>query len=154
MMTIKKNQKGFTLIELMIVVAIIGILAAIAVPNFISYRNKAKVSSALATASSIRGAMAGYAADSSGNSFPDETAIPDNDWDKLRTVINDNGGTLKENAAAQGFVRGAIDYTATPDPADADVIGDWELTLTVAGVPESQIGYKIVLSPSGIKKQS
>ncbi len=40
------NQKGFTLIELMIVIAIIGILAAIAIPNFIAYRDKSFCSAA------------------------------------------------------------------------------------------------------------
>lgn len=37
----KRNQKGFTLVELLIVIAIIGILAAIAIPQFSSYREKA-----------------------------------------------------------------------------------------------------------------
>ena len=48
------NAKGFTLIELMIVVAIIGILAAIAIPAYQNYTTRAQVSEALNMASSIK----------------------------------------------------------------------------------------------------
>ena len=54
------NQKGFTLIELMIVIAIIGILAAIAIPNFISYRNKTFCSAAESDANNVAAAIADY----------------------------------------------------------------------------------------------
>ena len=58
-----KNQKGFTLIELMIVVAIIGILAAIAIPNFMTFRLKAKTSEAKSNLGSIRTCEEAYKAE-------------------------------------------------------------------------------------------
>ena len=57
---LSNNSKGFTLIELMIVIAIIGILAAIAIPNFIAYRNKAYCSRAESDANNIAAAIADY----------------------------------------------------------------------------------------------
>ena len=58
-----RNRKGFTLVELMIVVAIIGILAAIAIPNFLQFRLKAKTSEAKSNLGAIRSTEVAYYAE-------------------------------------------------------------------------------------------
>ena len=70
MQKLRGNKEGFTLIELMIVIAIIGILAAIAIPNFIAYRNKAFCSAAESDANTVAAAIADYF------SNPMKTAVP------------------------------------------------------------------------------
>ena len=58
-----KNKKGFTLIELMIVVAIIGVLSVIAITNFLSFRMKVKTSEAKSNLGSIRTCEESYKAE-------------------------------------------------------------------------------------------
>ena len=67
---IRRKETGFTLIELMIVVAIIGILAAIAIPNFMNYQCKAKQSEAKSNLGNIRTAEEAYYAEK--NSYAEE----------------------------------------------------------------------------------
>jgi type IV pilus assembly protein PilA len=63
MRTTRKSAKGFTLIELMIVVAIIGILAAIAIPNFLKFQAKARQSEVKTALAAVFTAQTAYYAE-------------------------------------------------------------------------------------------
>jgi len=67
---LRGNSKGFTLIELMIVIAIIGILAAIAIPNFIAYRDKAYCGYAEGDAQNTLAALSSYFSEPSRTTLP------------------------------------------------------------------------------------
>jgi type IV pilus assembly protein PilA len=76
MQVMKQVQKGFTLIELMIVVAIIGILAAVALPAYQDYTVRAKVSELMLAASSARTCVTeAYQSTGGGNAVPTGVSV-------------------------------------------------------------------------------
>jgi type IV pilus assembly protein PilA len=91
-----RNKKGFTLIELMIVVAIVGILAAIAIPAYLDYTVKAKLTEvtsamdALAQSASEYHASAGYFPPNTG-AYTDVSAFAAVGEDYVGTWIYNNG---------------------------------------------------------------
>ena len=87
-----RSKKGFTLIELMIVVAILGILAAIAVPNFLRYQLRSKTSEARTNIGAIRLSMEAFRGD----------------FDRFPTAVQDTPAAIPVGAKA------AFTVTACP----------------------------------------
>ena len=115
----KKVQQGFTLIELMIVVAIIGILAAIAIPQYQDYTVRAKISSILASIGAVKTAVG--------------ICIQENGGD---LTVCDEGGTTNIPTT---LVTNEITGVATTDGV---------ITVTLASGIGSNVSGDIVLTPS------
>jgi len=105
----KRVQQGFTLIELMIVVAIIGILAAVAIPQYQNYVVKARVANALSAVDSLKTAVA--------------------------LCAQENGGQLGTcNTTAAGAVTEIPAFTPTSEVATAPVAAGIITATLTAGV--------------------
>jgi len=114
-----KKQQGFTLIELMIVVAIIGILAAIAIPAYQDYTIRAQVSEGINLASGAKAAIAEY--------FMDSGALPGSNGEAgLEASANIAGNYVSDVAVA---ANGIVTVTYNGPEVNSQIAGQ-TLTLT------------------------
>ncbi len=122
----KKFQQGFTLIELMIVVAIIGVLAMVALPQFQTYFQKAAYSEVILAASPYKSAVEVCALANPLNDCDlGQNGIPATSTSTLVASVNVVNGTITVTPKAAKGIAVADTYILTPTAA----------LLTVAGTP-------------------
>ena len=110
----RNEESGFTLVELLVVMLILGILAAIAIPAFFSQRDKGYDSDAKANARTVQTAMETYFIDNDGTyATADEAALID-----IEGTISD----FADSVALSGLAQNTYTVTATSDSDNTYVI--------------------------------